>query len=207
MKQWSEWFQSVSSPQSLSLSTFSPHFTHFLSETYSDSASGPFSLGPMGFSYSVYLPHDGFNLQQTRTLTRSTIQWVRKVLTCMFAPTQNPPWRGGWQKKKTLLWHKWGQEKCHGNGHKGTRMLQHTESTVLFYKVYVSYTYVRNRGPMIPKELFLVEGSGVTWHDKQDMSCQEKMLCSLFHICYPCILTLFVFFLPFPYIWSQSLYV
>lgn len=100
---WSEWFQRLSSPQSRSLSTFSPHFTHFLSETYSDLLSGPFSLRPMGFSYSVDLTDDGLNLQQTHTLTRSTIQWTRKVLTCMSAPTQNPPWRGGWQKKDTIV--------------------------------------------------------------------------------------------------------
>jgi len=44
--------------------------------------SGPFSLGPRGFSYSVDCPH-GFNLRKTSTLTRS-----RTVLTGMAATTK-----------------------------------------------------------------------------------------------------------------------
>lgn len=55
---------------------------------------GPFSLSPMGFLYLVALPDDSFNLEHTYTLTRSTIQWERKVLNSMFTTTQKPPSRG-----------------------------------------------------------------------------------------------------------------
>ncbi len=182
-------------------SSVKPHVPLHLRNTQTFSFFGN-CLGLFYFriQYSVDLLSGGCNLHKAYPLTSNSIEWTRKVLTCMFAPTQNLLRGDDWQKR-----HYCGTNSARRNVTEMGTKVQKCFS-VLFCEVTVSHRYIRSRRS---QKHWAFSGRrkwrDLTWQTRHGLF-GEMLTFSLHYICNLCILSLFVFVLIFLYILSQSLY-